>query len=348
MRPAADLFPPQSDPGPDPAWPLGLALCGECSLVQLTHRSPAPQEPRAVESETVRRHARAVSARLVERLAPAAGSAVREFSSAHGGSWLEALSEQGLRPTDEAGAALVVDNHAIIHEEDVAAAFAERVAALRPGGALVVEFHHALAQLEQAQVDTIRHGHPVYFSLRAWSRLCAAHGLTVTDAWAEPVYGGCLVVVAEAGGGEPNPEVERIAQQESQAGLADPDRWRAMGRHARQHGEELREWLESAAARGRTVLGYGAGSKAPLLLGLAGVDADLLPATADLAPAKHGRRLPGSRIAVISPEQLVAQDPDEVLVLLWDLAPEVAGQLRDAGLTGSRYVVAGPRVHELD
>lgn len=38
MQSACDHFPPADDVGPDPRWPLALALCGECGLVQLEDR----------------------------------------------------------------------------------------------------------------------------------------------------------------------------------------------------------------------------------------------------------------------------------------------------------------------
>lgn len=333
-QPAADHFPPAHDPGPDPRWPLGLALCGGCGLVQLTHTSPAPEEPRAVESATVRAHADRLAGRLVERLGLPPGARVRELTSAHGGSWLPALGAHGLCATGGDVADVVLDNHAIIHAERTADAFAERVAALSPRGRLVVEFHHAARLLVDSQVDTVRHGHPVYLTLAAWSHLCEEHGLAVLDAWPEPVYGGCLVVVAghAAAGVRAHPRVERALAEEERAGVRDPEHWHRLGVRSHERAAQLHAQLASSRAAGRSVLGYGAGSKAPGLLNLAGVDRDLLPATADLAPAKHGRRVPGTDVPIISPDELVARRPEEVLILLWDLADEVEQQLRAAGL----------------
>jgi hypothetical protein len=90
----------------------------------------------------------------------------------------------------------------------------------------------------------------------------------------------------------------------------------------------VREYLQEVVASGRRVAAYGAPSKAPVLLALAGVDADLLPYTVDLAPAKHGCRIPGTRIPIRPIEHLLADRPDEVLILTWDIADEVVAQLR--------------------
>lgn len=134
---------------------------------------------------------------------------MREFASHHGGSWLPALLEAGCveAGSAEAGdpaagrtpAQLVIDNQSIIHAEELEPELAERVASLADDGVLVIEFHHALEQLVQGQFDTVRHGHPLYFSLTSWSRACERHGLRVVDAWTEDVFGGCLVVAAPRG-----------------------------------------------------------------------------------------------------------------------------------------------------
>lgn len=346
--PASDHFPPAGDPGPDPRWPLGLVMCENCSLVQLHHRSPAAEEPRAVESATMRRHAADVVGRVLAAAGTGPGATVREFSSAHGGSWLPDLLEAGLiESSPDDPASLVVDNHSIIHAEDVDQAFAERARAVAEDGWFAIEFHHALEQARQGQFDTVRHGHPVYFSLTAFAALSRRHGLEPVDAWPEDVYGGCLVVLcrrserparAEGTDEAASDRVARILEDERRWQVDVPSGFERLRASATTARDSLVAHLEEAAERGRRVLGYGAGSKSTTLLGAAGTQAGRLPAVADLSPNKQGRRLPGTDIPVISPGELVAEAPDEVLILTWDIAPEVMRQLREAGLDADYYV----------
>jgi C-methyltransferase C-terminal domain len=60
------------------------------------------------------------------------------------------------------------------------------------------------------------------------------------------------------------------------------------------------------------------------------VDDDLLPYTVDLSPAKQGCRLPGTRIPILTPDELLARRPDEVVILTWDIANEIVCQLSRA------------------
>lgn len=354
-QPACDFFPASEDPGPDPRWPLALGLCPTCGLVQLTHISPAPEPPRAVESRTMLAHAQAIGETIVARTGLLPGANFVEFSSHHGGSWADSLVAQGLSLTDNGPADLILDNHSIIHDEDTDRAFAHRASLVASGGWLAIEFHHALAQVSEGQFDTVRHGHPIYLSLSALGQLAQRHGLVVVDAWREPVYGGCLVALmrraSDVSFGESKTKaacVLAILEQEAEAHLDEPGGYVGLKHQARRACTDLRAHLEQARTAGRRVLAYGAGSKACTLLAVAGIDVDLLEAVADLAPDKHGRRIPGTSIPVISSTELVAQRPDEVLVLTWDIAQEVVGQLRDMGLTGVDFVVPMPVLAALE
>lgn len=344
---ACDHFPPADDPAPDPCWPLALTMCTACALVQLDHRSPAEEVPLAVESQSLRRHAYEASDRLLSRLALEAGTTVREFASNHGGSWLPALQAAGCVPAERAR--LVVDNQSIIHAEDLRGQMEHRVAAMTPDGYLAIEFHHALEQLRHGQFDTVRHGHPLYFSLASWTAACERHGLAVVDAWSEAVFGGCLVVIARpaAVAGPPSEEVARIRAQEESARLTDPVSYDPLAAHARQSAGEVVAYLRQARSDGLRVAAYGAGSKACTFLGVAGAGPDLLPVVADLSPGKQGRRVPGVGIPIVSPQRLIELAPDVVLVLTWDISPEVVAQLRAEGLTRARYVVPLPRLAEV-
>lgn len=335
-QPACDHFPPVDDATPDPRWPLALAMCKACALVQLDHVSPPEEIARAVESATLSRHAVEASGRVLERLDLPAEPRVREFASHHGGSWAQAFADAGAQLVD-GDADLVVDNQSIIHSEAFEADLAERVAALAPGGALVIEFHHALRQLEEGQFDTVRHGHPLYFSLHAWAAACERHDLSVTDAWTEDVFGGCLVVLARRGG-SPSAAVTEILAAEDAAGVTSPAGYARLQELVERTCADLRDHLREAAAAGRRVAAYGAGSKSCTLLGVAQVGPDLLPYTADLSPAKHGRRIPGVGVPIESPATLVERAPDEVMILTWDIAAEVTAQLRRDGLDADFWV----------
>jgi hypothetical protein len=285
-------------------------------------------------------HAAASAAQIVALEGARPGDCVIEIDSHHGGSWLAGFRAAGMEvcPPDQR-ADLVADVHGVAHEPDLHDPLAAHARRLAPGGRLVLEFHHLLPMVEQAQVDTVRHGHWVYLSMTALARLLPQHGLVPVRAIPVEVFGGSLRVTAARL--EDHPDVDRsvadLLETERRAGLDGLESLVTFGQNGLRTARAFAHHLADARDQRRTVAGYGAPSKAPVLVSLAGVDDDLLPYTVDLSPAKHGCRLPGTRIPILTPDELLARRPNEVVILTWDIAEEIVHQLsRAAEGTGWR------------
>lgn len=348
-QPAADYFPLVETAGEDPRWALELWLCRSCTLVQLGPVEPLlPEPPLAVESATSLAHAETSVKEILRDYPELAGSTVHEFASHHGGSWLDHLRAAGCRTAAGSERAdLVVDVHGIAHEPAVGDMLRLRAERLAPGGLLVLEFHHLLPLFLGNQFDTVRHGHWSYLSLGAVNRLAALHGLAVVSVRRVDMFGGSLQVMLrhESAATGADDSVTGLLAEEAAAGIDDAAQLSTLELHASRTATALREQLAAHRANGRTVLGYGAPSKAPVLLDLSGVGPDLLAFTVDAAPAKHGRRIPGCGVPIRPVDDLRAARPDVVLVLTWDIADEVISQLEADGGWGATYLLPLPEPH---
>lgn len=273
-----------------------------------------------------------------------------EFDSHHGGSWLGHLLDAGCRtPADGEPAQLVVDVHALAHEPAIGRALARRTERLVPGGLLLLEFHHLLPLLAEKQFDTVRHGHWSYLSLGAVLRLAAPLGLTVVEVRRVPLFGGSLQVMLRHDARErpavAGESVAAVLEEEAAHGVHTSERLAALHTAARRSGAALHDYLVTQQKKGRMVLGYGAPSKAAVLLDISQVGPDLLPFTVDAAPGKHGSRIPGCGVPIRAVEDLRVARPDVVLVLTWDIVDEVVSQLESAGGWGAEYVIPKPEPH---
>lgn len=350
LQPACDRFPPVSDEASDPVYPVRLWWCADCHLAQLAEDPTVPDEPRAVEPLALVEQARdAVALVAGAGLLPDAGT-VLEHGSPHGGSWLGLLGDRGLTPAEGRPADVVVDCFGLMHDADQAAALALRAAELAPGGLLLVQFHSLAAVLEQRQWNAVRHGHPVYLATPAVVAMLSAVGLETVRSWRFELYGGTVLLAARhrQQAGVPDDSVRRLVEQETAAGVADPGTLRGLAKSADETAEALRGWLQSARAEGRCVLGYGAASRAVPLLNHAGIGTDLLAAVADGSPAKHGLRFPGVRTPIISPEELVARRPDEVVLFVPDMLEEIRGRYPEIEDHGGRWVMLEPAPRAVD
>ena len=300
-----------------------MRLCRVCGLAQLDDDPTDADEPRAVEPEALRLQAAEAVNRVEEAGYLRGAGTVTEFGSPHGGSWLPLFTSRGLIEMSDGPVDLVLDSFGMMHDADQAAAIARRAQRLAPGGTLLLQFHSLEAILRQGQWNALRHGHYAYYTLTSLVPLLARAGLVATTAWEFDLYGGTVLVAARRDG-RSDAAVQRLRDREAATGVADPTVLARLQRAVDLDATALRDHLSEQKHFGRTVLGYGAASRAVALLAVAGVDTDLMTAIADASPAKHGRRMPGSGVPVISPADLVAAAPDEVLLLLPDLLPEVS------------------------
>lgn len=342
LQPACDHFPLMSDAAEDPAFAVQLWLCGSCGLAQLVEDPTLPEEVRGVEPLALVEQARDAVARVAAAGMLPAGGAVVEHSSPHGGSWRALLAERGMCTDGGGRADVVMDCFGLMHESDVRDALRLRTEELAPNGVLLVQFHSLAAVIVQGQWNAVRHGHPVYLSTPAMVRMLEAVGLTTVHAWTFDLYGGTVLLAARRGG-TPDVSVGQLVEEENAVGVADPEVLRGLQRAAMETADSLRTWLIDARASGRTVLGYGAASRAVPLLNHAGIGPDLLSAVADASVPKHGRRIPGVRIPIVTPEELVASAPDEVVLFVPDLLGEVRSRWPGLEAGGTTWVVAEPR-----
>lgn len=315
-------FPELTASPEEPRHRLAMNLCVNCGLAQLAGDHIVTEEAGVLEPQAVIDQAE----QAIKVLADAGwldGATVREFDSPHGGSWLPLLHAYGLADADTDVADVVVDCFGVMHEPDQRAAFALRATSTAAHGVLLIQFHSLATIVDKQQWNVLRHGHFAYHSLTALSRLLAQVGMSVVSTWEFDLYGGTVLAAAVHGDVLPDEPTAQLLRREAGMGITRPEVVGSLQRSADDHARRLRGWLASEVRAGRRVYGYGAASKAVPLLSYAGIDRGLLAAVADASPTKQGRRIPGTDVPIVSPQELVDADPDSVLVLLPDLYAEV-------------------------
>ena len=343
-QPACDHFPPFHGENSDPTYPLQMWLCSTCGLAQLVGEPIAAEEPLGSEPDAL--VAQALDA--VERL-EAAGwlsgrSRVVEFASPHGGSWLGPLLDRGLAPVaDGEPGDLVIDSFGMMHDPDQAAALAERMARVAPGGILLLQYHSLETILRLGQWNALRHGHFAYYSTSALVGMLEANGFSPQTAWHFELYGGTILLAAcRESDSQPavNGSVSTLLSDDACRGVRDPVAVGRLQDEVEAHARGLRDWLMMQQINGRSVLGYGAASRAVALLCRAQVHRRLLPAVVDTSSAKHGLRMPGTDIPIVSPGALSSCRPHDVLLFVPDLLTEVRRAYPEVEDSGGSWVNA--------
>ena len=242
---------------------------------------------------------------------------------------------------------LLIGNNVLAHVPAINDFVAGIAVILKPTGTVTIEFPHLLKLIEHVEFDTIYHEHFSYISLLAIERVFRRHGLRIHDVEELPTHGGSLRIYASHAARSDLADSEtlvRVRAAEAAAGLAEAPVYQRFAARVDACREALRQFLRDAKSSGRTVIGYGAAAKGNTLLNFCGVTATDLVCVADRNPHKQGKLLPGSRIPVISPEELLRRQPDYVLILPWNLRAEIMLQLTAVRGWGGRFVTPVPEV----
>ncbi|HYQ67223.1 class I SAM-dependent methyltransferase [Actinophytocola sp.] len=366
---------------PEMTYPLHLRLCTECLLAQLPPLI-TPEETFteyayfSSYSTSWVQHAKDFVEAQVARIEP--GFVVEVASN--DGYLLQHVVEKGIRclgiepsvnvgaaarekgvPTvteflsPETGAAvraehgpadLVVANNVYAHIPDVVGFTKGLRALVADDGWVSIEVQHLLTLIELNQYDTIYHEHFQYYTVASAQKALASGGLSLVDVELVPTHGGSIRLLAQPAGnaGEPTQRVTDVLAREKAAGLHELAGYTEFARRVAGVRRDLLRFLVDAAARGRTVVGYGAPGKGNTLLNHCGIRPDLLSYTVDRNPYKHGRYTPGTRIPILPPEQIAVDKPDYVLVLPWNLRAELTAQLSYVGEWGGKLVFPIPHL----
>ncbi|MGA2454477.1 MAG: class I SAM-dependent methyltransferase [Solirubrobacteraceae bacterium] len=251
---------------------------------------------------------------------------------------------------EEHSADLLVGNNVLAHVPDLNDFVGAMKILLAPGGVITMEFPHLMRLIEDRQWDTIYHEHFSYFSFLTASHVFAFHGLRLFDVEELPTHGGSLRVYGCHEDDVGRLDTERaleLRERERKAGYEELETYVEYGASVAADKRQILEFLIGLKNDGRRVVGYGAPAKGNTLLNYCGVRSDFLDYTVDLSPHKQGLFLPGSHIPIRSPEPILEDRPDVVLILPWNLKDEIVEQLSFIREWGGRFAARTPELRLL-
>lgn len=243
--------------------------------------------------------------------------------------------------------ALLVANNVLAHVPDLHDFLAGIRTMCAPETIVSVENPSFLRLMVEGQFDTIYHEHFSYLTAHSVAHAAEQHGLELVGVEELPTHGGSnRYLLRPASAASPSGSVEATRELERRVGLFDPNLWQSFAARSRTAIAGLREWLVDRERTRSRVVAYGAAAKGNTFLNAVGPVASTIAFAVDVSHEKQGRFLPGSRVPVLAPEALSDDCVDDVLILPWNLAHEIAQLIRTRA-PRARLWVALPAMSEL-
>ena len=219
----------------------------------------------------------------------------------------------------EPGSMDVITSSAMFYNLDDPRSFAEGICqVLADKGVWVIQQNYTLDMLRNNVVDNVVHEHVTYFSVASLKYLLESLGLQIADVSYSDAKGGCIRTAIHRKGARPvRDSVQKALDRELGYRLGDPETWRRWGQRARLVLAETRAELEAAKDRGWKTYLYGASIRGSTFLRLIDAGPDLLPFCADRDQAKVGKIMATTNIPVISEAEMRKNPPEYLLIGPW-------------------------------
>ena len=258
----------------------------------------------------------------------------------------EALAETLRRDGERAD--VIHANNVLAHVPDLPGVVRGVARLLKDDGVAVIEVPYVKDLVDRCEFDTIYHEHLCYFSLTALDRLFRRSGLIIQDVERIPIHGGSLRLFAGLGTGRakasPPQSVEALLAEERVWGGDRLETYRRFASGVEAIKQALRELTADLKRQGKRLAAYGAAAKGSTLLNYVGLGTNVLDFVVDRSTYKQGRYMPGVHLPICSPEKLLEEQPDYVLLLSWNFADEILDQQAEFRRRGGRFIVPIPEV----
>jgi hypothetical protein len=138
--------------------------------------------------------------------------------------------------------------------------------------------------------------------------------------------------------------LKAVRQAEILATVEQPDLYTGFSSRVAAACDDIVSFLRIRRDAGRCVVAYGAAARGSTMLNACGITTNLISCVADPDPEKHGRQLPGCLIPIVPLDALLQSPPDDILILPWTNAMEVAAPLQPLRHMGAQLWTPVPRI----
>lgn len=237
-------------------------------------------------------------------------------------------------------ARIVTANNTFAHMDDLHTVVMGVNTLLEPDGVFVFEVHYQGELIRLVQFDTVYHEHICYYSLTSIDTLMRMHDLRIIDVEPIPIHSGSIrVTVAHASSDySPAPSLEAMFAEESRWNI-DSFILRVMQRK-----ETIQRLVTHLHDAKLSIGAYGAAGRCTILLNFCQLGPNVIDYVVDMSPLRYGKMIPGVWTPILPPEYFYQYPPQYMLLTAWNYEAEVIKKEQSYLLSGGHFIIPLPEV----
>ncbi|MEK6896313.1 MAG: class I SAM-dependent methyltransferase [Nanoarchaeota archaeon] len=201
---------------------------------------------------------------------------------------------------------------------------------LKDSGVLVMEGVYALETILNGEFDTIYHEHVYTFSLHSLASTFRMAGLKIVNVEKIPTQGGSLRVYAmkDEHARPASDAVARLLKEENEMGLVNSSIYDSVGSKVEKYRADLRKVIEEEKSRNGKLIGLGAPARGVVIMNYCGITKEDIEYIVDDTSLKQGKLTPGVHIPVRPIDALKSEKDRTFILLSWNYKDSFVNRLK--------------------
>ena len=212
---------------------------------------------------------------------------------------------------------------------------------IKPNGIFITESHYFVSLLKTLQYDTIYHEHLRYYTVTSLKKIFNKYGLKIIKVKKINTHGGSIRVYATKDKRQSSDKgVSKILIEEKKS-LSKKNIELFRNKILKSKSDLILK-IQKIKRQNKKIFAVGAPSRATTLVNYVGLNEDLIDCICEVKGShKINHYLPGTRIPIVSEQEIFKKKPEYLLILSWHISRELIKNLKKKCYKG-KFIIPLP------